>query len=152
MAILDIIANGTYKKAERQYMLASLIYKIEPVLITGARLSPGDKTIYINERYKIFAGVVKEIRGEIKSVKDFYKTFDIILDVRGDFIPCYCLYFGHSGKVCVKKGFKYELFDDVVNDYEDEIDDTGNEDDSTRNFDIQPALGFDLARDTSKRR
>jgi len=118
MAILDAFAVERGNKVNRMTMLSSLIYKIDIVKMNGNKLHEGDKALYINERYNQFTAIIKKIIRERQSLRRFCKIFDVLVDVRGKDEECTCIYFGYSGKVCLKKHVKYELFDEMFNDDE----------------------------------
>ena len=120
MAILDLLAVDKGNKVNRLSMLGSLIYKLDIVKMEGNKIHEGDKALYINEHYNQFTAIIKKIHGERASNRKFCKVFDVLADVRGRDEECTCIYFGISGKVCLKKNIKYELFDDIFNDEKEE--------------------------------
>jgi hypothetical protein len=115
-AIMDVLGTSTTKRMSRISMFGSLIYKLDAARVDSAKIKEGDKAIYINDKYSHFTAVLKKIYGELKSAKSYFKVFDVLVDMRGVDERCYCVYFGASCRVCLKKNIKYDLFDDVVDE------------------------------------
>jgi hypothetical protein len=113
---MDVLGSSTTKRMSRLSMFGSLIYKLESVHVDGIKIKEGDKAIYINDKYSHFTAVLKKIYGEIKSAKSYFKVYDVLVDIRGVDEMCYCVYFGASCRICLKKNVKYDLFDDVVDE------------------------------------